>query len=69
MMLHFLLGLVVFLAGASACLFILFVLGIRRGDSGKRLTGQPGSRAEALARWVLTSSRGCGPRDDAEDGR
>jgi len=68
-MLPFILGLVVFLAGASACLFIVFVLGIRRGDNGKRLTGQPGSCTEALARRVLTSSRGCGARDDAEDGR
>ena len=68
-MLHFILGLVILLAGASACLFIVLVLGIRRGDNGKRLTGQPGSCAEVLARRVLTSSRGCGARDDAEDGR
>jgi hypothetical protein len=68
-MLHFILGLAGFLAGASACLFIVLVLGIRRGDNGKRLTGQPGNCAEALARRVLTTSRGCGARDDAEDGR
>ena len=68
-MLPFILGVAVFLAGAFACLFIVLVLGIRRGDNGKRLTGQPGSYAEALARRVLTTSRGCGARDDAEDGR
>ena len=35
------------------------VLGIRRGDHGKRLTGKPGSCTEVLARRMLTGSRGC----------
>jgi hypothetical protein len=69
MLLHTILGLSAFLTGASALLFILLVLGIRRGDHGKRLTGKPGSRAELLARRVLTSSRGCDVRDNAGDGR
>ena len=68
-MLNIILALVAFLAGATAWLFILLVLGIRRGDHGKRLTGKPGSCAELLARRVLTSSRGCDARDNAEDGR
>ena len=68
-MLHFILGLVAFLTGASAWLFILFVLGIRRGDHGKRLTGKPGSCAEVLTRRVLTGSRGCDARDNAVEGR
>jgi hypothetical protein len=68
-MLPFILGVAGFLAGSSTCLFIVLVLGIRCGDNGKRLTGQPDSYVEALARRVLTSSRGCGARDDAEDGR
>jgi hypothetical protein len=68
-MLLIILALVGLLAGASAWLFILLVLGIRRGDHGKRLTGKPGSRAELLARRVLTSSRGCNTRDNAEDSR
>jgi hypothetical protein len=68
-MLLIILVLVGLLAGASACLFILLVLGIRRGDHGKRLSGKPGSRAELLARRVLTSSRGCDVRDNAGDGR
>jgi hypothetical protein len=68
-MLLIILALVGLLAGASAWLFILLVLGIRRGDHGKRLTGKPGSCAELLARRVLTSSRGCDTRDNAEDGR
>ena len=68
-MLLIVLALVGLLAGASAWLFILLVLGIRRGDHGKRLTGKPGSCAELLARRVLTSSRGCNTRDNAEDSR
>jgi hypothetical protein len=68
-MLHIVLTLVGLLAGASAWLFILLVLGIRRGDQGKRLTGKPGSCAEQLARRVLTNSRGCDVRDNAGDGR
>jgi hypothetical protein len=68
-MLLIILALVGLLAVASAWLFILLVLGIRRGDQGKRLTGEPGSCAELLARRVLTSSRGCDVRDNAGDGR
>jgi hypothetical protein len=68
-MLHFILGLAAFLAGASAWLFILFVFGIRRGDHGQRLTGEPSSCAEVLARRVLTGSRGHDARNNAEEGR
>ena len=68
-MLLIILALVGLLAGASAWLFILLVLGIRRGDHGKRMTGKPGSCAEVLARRVLTSSRGCDVRDNAGDGQ
>jgi hypothetical protein len=69
MLLHVILGLVALLTCASAWLFVLLVLGIRRGDHGKRLTGKPGSCAEVLARHVLTGSRGCDARGNAEDGR
>jgi hypothetical protein len=69
MLLHFIFGLVALLTGASACLFILFVLGIRRGDHGKRLTGKPGSRTEVLARRVLTGSRGCDARNNEGEDR
>ena len=41
---------------------LLAVIGIQRGDHGKRLTGQPDGRAEAFARRLLTGSRGCDPR-------
>ena len=50
MFLHIILGAVALLAGASATVLALLILGIRRGDRGKRLTGQPGSRAEMLSR-------------------
>lgn len=69
MLLHLILGLAALLAVASAGLFIVFVLGIRQGDHGKRLTGKPGNCAEALARRVLTGSCRCGTRSSAEDDR
>jgi len=68
MFLHFILGAVVFLTGAFAAVLALLIPGIRRGDRDKRLTGQPGSRSEELARRVLTGSRGCDSRDHAEEG-
>jgi hypothetical protein len=47
----------VLLLGAVA--FVVFIaVGIRKGDHGKRLTGNPGSALESLARRVLTGSRG-----------
>jgi hypothetical protein len=69
MALHLILGVTAFLTGASAALFILLVLGIRRGDHGKRLTGKPGSCPEMLARRVLTGSRGYGARNSAREDR
>jgi hypothetical protein len=69
MFLHFILGVVALLAGASATVLALLVLGVRRGDRGKRLTGQPASRTEMLSQRVLTGSRGCDSRDHAEEGQ
>jgi hypothetical protein len=68
MFLHLILGAVAFLTGAFAAGLVLLVLGIRRGDRGKRLTGQPRSRSEMLAQQVLTGSRGCDSSDHAEEG-
>jgi hypothetical protein len=69
MLLHLILGSVLLMAGMFTGGLLLAIIGIRRGDSRKRLTGQPGSFAEAFARWMLTGSRGCGPRDhDVEGG-
>ena len=69
MFLHVILGTVAFLAGASATVLALLILGIRRGDRGKRLTGQPRGRSEMLSQRVLTGSRGCDPRNNAEEGQ
>ena len=69
MFLHLILGAVALLTGASAAVLALLTLGVRRGDRGKRLTGQPGSRSEMLSRRVLTGSRGCDSRDNTGEGR
>jgi hypothetical protein len=69
MLLHLILGSVVLTGGAFTGGLLLAIIGIRRGDSGKRLTGRPVGRTEAFARRMLTGSRGCDPGDDAKDGR
>ena len=67
-MLHLILGSAALMAGMFTGGLLLAIIGIRRGDHGKRLTGTPASRTEAFARRMLTASLGCEPRDDAEDG-
>ena len=69
MFLHVILGAVALLTGASVTVLALLVLGVRRGDRGKRLTGQPRSRSEMLSQRVLAGSRGCDSRDHAEEGQ
>ena len=69
MFLHVILGTVAFLAGASATVLALLILGVRRGDRAKRLTSQPLGRSEMLAQRVLTGSRGCDSRNKAEEGQ
>lgn len=68
MLLHLILGSAALMAGAFIGGLILAVIGIQRGDHGQRLTGKAASSSEAFARRILTGSRGCGTRDDAEDG-
>jgi hypothetical protein len=69
MMLYLILGSAALMAGAFTGGLLVAVIGIRRGDRGKRLTGQPDSLSETFARRILTGSRGCGPRDDAKRDR
>ena len=69
MLLHVILGVVALLTGASATVLALLILGVRRGDRGKRLTGQPQGRSEMLSQRVLTGSRGCDSRNHAEKGQ
>ena len=68
-MLHLIPGSAALMAGMFTGGLLLAIIGIRRGDHGKRLTGAPASRTEAFARRMLTASRGCDPRDDAEEDR
>jgi hypothetical protein len=65
MLLHFILGSAAVVGGAFTGGLLLAIVGIHRGDNGKRLTGKPVGFAEAFARRMLTGSRGCDPRDGA----
>ncbi len=69
MLLHLILGSAALLAAIFISGLALAVVGIRRGDHGKRLTGRPAGRTEAFARWMLTGSRGCEVTRDTEDDR
>jgi hypothetical protein len=68
MLLHLILGSAVLMAGTFTGGLLLAVIGIQRGDRGKRLTGTPAGRTEVFARRLLTGSRGCGPRGNTQDG-
>jgi hypothetical protein len=56
---------VVFISGASAGSLLAVIIGIHRGDHGKRLTGPVARNSEAFARRLLTGSRGYNLPDDA----
>jgi len=47
------LALTVFLSGAVAGVFVMLVIGIRRGDRTRHLADEPGTRLDALTRRVL----------------
>jgi hypothetical protein len=69
MLVNLILGSVTLMGGAFAGGLFLVILGIRRGDHGKRLIGRPGSKSEAFARRVLTGSRGYDSTSDAGEDR
>lgn len=69
MMLHIVLGSAALLALVSVGGLLLAVIGIQRGDRGKRLTGRPAGLTEAFARWMLTGSRDCGTSSDGREDR
>ncbi len=48
---------------------LVVIIGIRRGEHFKRLTGRPGSVSEALARRLLVGSRGHDSSHHAGDSR
>lgn len=45
---------------------LVVIVGIRRSDRGRRLTGRPGGISEAFARHLLVGSRGY---DSSHEGR
>lgn len=62
------LGSVALMGVALSAILLLVVIGIRRSDRCKRLTGRSGSVSEALARQLLVGSRGYNsPRDAGDD--
>lgn len=69
MVAYLILASVIFMSGASAASLLVVIIGIRRGDHGKRLTGSAASNSEAFARRLLTGSRGCDFPDDAGEGQ
>jgi hypothetical protein len=66
---NLILGLVALMGGALAVGLLMIIVGIHRGDRGKRLIGRPGSNCEAFARRLLTGSRGYELPRDAGEGR
>jgi hypothetical protein len=69
MLLHLVLGITALLTATFTVALLLAVVGIQRGDHGKRLTGRPVGCSEAFARRMLTGSRRCSQHDDAKGGR
>ena len=67
MLLHLILASAALMGGLFAGGLLLAVIGIQRGDHGKRLTGRPVGRAEAFARRLLVGSLGHTPAADGED--
>jgi hypothetical protein len=66
---YLILASVVFISGASAGILLAVIIGIHRGDYGKRLTGPAASNSEAFARRLLTGSRGYDLPDDVGEGK
>jgi hypothetical protein len=70
MLLHLILGSAAIMAGLFTGGLLLVTVGIKRGDHGRRLYGEPDGPAEAFARRMLTGSRGCADgTDETEGGR
>ena len=58
-----------FMGGVFAGCLLVVIIGIRRGDHGKRLTGRPANSPEAFARRLLTGSRGYGSVGNTGEGQ
>jgi hypothetical protein len=68
-MLHLILCSTVLVAAALIVGLAVVIIGIHRSEHGKRLAARPDGLSESIARRLLVGSRGCDPRDDAEEGR
>lgn len=68
-MLHLILASAAVLAALFTIGLAVMIIGIQRGDRGKRLTGRPEGLAEAFTRRLLTGSRGCDDSTDRREGR
>jgi len=66
---YLILASVFFIGGASAGSLLVVIIGIHRGDHGKRLTGPVVTNSEAFARRLLTGSRGYDFPSDAGEGQ
>ena len=62
--------LAVFLSGAVAGVFVVLVIGIRRGDRVRHLADEPGTHLDALTRSVLGVGvrTSCPAGDDRAEG-
>jgi hypothetical protein len=69
MLLHLILGSAALLGAVFTIGLLLAIVGIQRGDHGKRLTGRPVGPIEGFARRLLTGSRGCDAPIDHGEGR
>ena len=69
MLINLILGSVALIGAAFAGGLLVVIIGIRRGDHCKRLTGRPGSTSEAFARQLLAGSRGYDSPHDTGEGR
>ena len=69
MLINLILGSVALIGTAFAGGLLVVIIGIRRGDHCKRLTGRPGSTSETFARQLLAGSRGYDSPHDTGEGR
>jgi hypothetical protein len=69
MVLHLILGSAAILGAVFTVGLVLVIVGIQRGDHGKRLTGRPAGPIEAFTRRLLTGSRGCDTPAEHREGR
>jgi hypothetical protein len=68
MLINLILASIALMGTAFMAGLLVVIIGIRRGDHGKRLTGRPGSTSEAFARQLLAGSRGYDSPHDRGEG-